>query len=40
MTLDEVFESGLHEFLDKLQTRLNTVGEHIYEDFMAVPLAS
>lgn len=40
MTLDEVFDMGLHEFLDKLQTRLNTVGEHIYEDFMAVPLAS
>jgi uncharacterized alpha-E superfamily protein len=40
MTLDEVFELGLHEFLDQLQTRLNTVGEHIYEDFMAVPLAS
>ncbi|MEM6433454.1 MAG: alpha-E domain-containing protein [Cyanobacteria bacterium P01_D01_bin.115] len=39
-TMDEVFESGLHEFLDKLQTQLNTVGEHIYEDFMAVPLAS
>jgi uncharacterized alpha-E superfamily protein len=40
MTIDEVFDTGLHEFLDKLQTRLNTVGEHIYEDFMAVPLAS
>ena len=39
-TLEEVFDIGLHEFLDKLQTRLNTVGEHIYEDFMAVPLAS
>lgn len=40
MTIDEVFEIGLHEFLDQLQTRLNTVGEHIYEDFMAVPIAS
>lgn len=40
MTIEEVFEMGLHEFLDKLQTRLNTVGEHIYEDFMAVPMAS
>jgi uncharacterized alpha-E superfamily protein len=39
-TLDEVFDLGLHEFLDTLQTRLNTVGEHIYKDFMAVPLAS
>lgn len=40
MTLDEVFETGLHEFLDQFQKRLNTVGEHIYDDFMAVPLAS
>ena len=40
ITLDEVFDVGLHEFLDKLQTRLNTIGEHIYKDFMAVPLAS
>ncbi|HEY9888570.1 MAG TPA: alpha-E domain-containing protein, partial [Candidatus Obscuribacterales bacterium] len=27
MTLEEVFDLGLHEFLDQLQTRLNTVGE-------------
>ncbi|MEM1309886.1 MAG: alpha-E domain-containing protein, partial [Cyanobacteria bacterium P01_H01_bin.153] len=40
MTIDEVFETGLHEFLEQLQTRLNTVGEHIYEDFMAMPVAS
>ncbi|MGF1459550.1 MAG: alpha-E domain-containing protein [Leptolyngbyaceae cyanobacterium] len=40
MTLEEVFDTGLHEFLDQLQTRLNTVGEHIYQDFMAVPIAS
>ncbi|MDB9525840.1 alpha-E domain-containing protein [Oscillatoria sp. CS-180] len=40
MTIEEVFEIGLHEFLDQFQTRLNIVGEHIYEDFVAVPLAS
>jgi len=40
MTLDEIFGEGLHEFLDKLQRQINTVGDHIYEDFMAVPAAS
>lgn len=39
-TLDEVFSVGLHEFLDKLQSQLNTVGKNIHEDFMAVPVAS
>lgn len=38
--LDEVFETGLHEFLDKLQTQLNRIGDHIYQDFMALPQAS
>ncbi len=40
MTLDEVFNVGLHEFLDKLQSHLNSVGNNIREDFMAVPIAS
>jgi uncharacterized alpha-E superfamily protein len=40
ITLDEIFDLGLHEFLDKLQMQLNEIGLHIYEDFMAVPLAS
>ncbi len=39
-TLDEIFEMGLHEFLDKLQIQLNQVGHHIFEDFMAIPLLS
>ncbi len=38
ITVEEVFELGLHEFLDKLQTQLNIVGDHVYTDFMAVPL--
>ncbi|MEM6839372.1 MAG: alpha-E domain-containing protein [Cyanobacteria bacterium P01_C01_bin.120] len=40
MTIEEVFETGLHEFLDQLQTRLNTVGENIYADFVAMPVAA
>lgn len=40
ITLDEIFGEGLHEFLDKLQRQMNTVGEHIYTDFMDIPLAS
>jgi uncharacterized alpha-E superfamily protein len=40
ITLDEIFEHGLHEFLDSLQGKLNELGHHIYEDFMAMPLAS
>ncbi|MEO0458106.1 MAG: alpha-E domain-containing protein [Cyanobacteria bacterium P01_A01_bin.114] len=40
ITLDEIFEQGLHEFLDNLETRLNEIGQHIYTDFVALPLAS
>ncbi|AMA08274.1 MULTISPECIES: alpha-E domain-containing protein [unclassified Picosynechococcus] len=39
MTMDEIFDQGLHEFLDDLQSKLNRVGQDIYEDFIAVPLA-
>ncbi|AFY69912.1 protein of unknown function DUF403 [Thalassoporum mexicanum PCC 7367] len=31
--IDEIFQSGLHEFLDKLQQRLNGIGNSIYQDF-------
>lgn len=40
VTLDEIFDQGLHEFLDNLETRLNEIGQHIYTDFVALPLAS
>ncbi|MEW5975233.1 MAG: alpha-E domain-containing protein [Acidobacteriota bacterium] len=39
--VQEVLSSGLHEFLDALQTKLNRVGDGIHEDFFAPrPLAS
>ncbi len=33
--LDEVVESGLHEYLDQLQDRMNTVGEEVFQTFYA-----
>ena len=37
MTLDEIFQQGLHEFLDGFQGRLNNIGTHVSQDFMALP---
>lgn len=34
--IDEIVFGGLHEFLDALQTKLNTVGDAIYETFIAL----
>lgn len=36
LTIDEITEQGLHEFLDNLQIRLNRVGEAIFSDFFAL----
>ena len=36
-TFDEIFQQGLHEFLDSFQQRLNAVGDCVYRDFIAVP---
>jgi uncharacterized alpha-E superfamily protein len=33
-TVDEIINSGLHEYLDGLQTKLNLVGDGIYETFI------
>jgi uncharacterized alpha-E superfamily protein len=33
---DDVIAGGLHEFVDNLQTKLNTVGESIHESFFAM----
>ena len=40
--VDEIVESGLHEYLDNLQTRLNEVGKETYDTFFArkVPVAA
>ncbi len=38
--IDEIIEGGLHEFLDDLQTRLNQIGDAIFDTFFALrPLA-
>lgn len=37
LTLDEIFQQGLHEFLDDMQRKFNEIGEHISKDFMALP---
>ena len=35
-TVDEIISTGLHEFLDSLQTQLNGVGEGIHNTFIAI----
>jgi uncharacterized alpha-E superfamily protein len=35
-SVDEIINSGLHEYLDDLQTRMNQVGAGIYETFFAL----
>jgi uncharacterized alpha-E superfamily protein len=34
--VDEILNAGLHEFLDTLQNKLNTVGDAIYETFITM----
>ena len=34
--IDEIIESGLHEFLDGFQTRLNTIDDAVYQTFFAL----
>lgn len=34
--IDETIEMGMHEYLDALQTKVNTVGSHIHEAFFKV----
>ncbi len=36
MTVDEIINTGLHEFLDSLQVKLNRVGEGIFQSFVAI----
>jgi uncharacterized alpha-E superfamily protein len=36
MDVDQMIQSGLHEYLDSLQLRLNAVGEGLQRDFFAV----
>ena len=36
LTVDEIVDTGLHEFLDGLQTKLNGVGDGIYDTFIGL----
>ncbi len=36
ITIEEIVNQGLHEFLDRVQTKLNQVGYQIFETFVAV----
>ncbi|MEO0869747.1 MAG: alpha-E domain-containing protein, partial [Cyanobacteria bacterium J06642_11] len=38
ITLEEIFDTGLHEFLDQLQDDLNHVGSAIAENFFGLPV--
>jgi len=38
--LDDIIASGLHEYLDELQTKMNQVGHHIRETFFAARVAA
>lgn len=35
-TIDEIFQAGLHEFLDNLQRQMNEVNNKIFETFFAI----
>lgn len=36
LTIDDIMESGLHEFLDQTQSSINQVGKRIYSSFFAI----
>lgn len=36
ITIEEIIQSGLHEFLDHIQTQLNYVGDTVFETFFAL----
>lgn len=38
--IDDIIASGLHEYLDELQTKMNQVGHHIRETFFAARVAA
>lgn len=41
MTVEEIVQIGLHEFLDHIQTELNQIGDRVFETFFALePLKS
>ncbi|MEM6425841.1 MAG: alpha-E domain-containing protein [Cyanobacteria bacterium P01_H01_bin.119] len=36
ITIDEIMQQGIHEFLDGLQRRINQVGDQVFTDFFAL----
>jgi uncharacterized alpha-E superfamily protein len=38
LTIEEITQRGLHEFLDDLQLRLNDIGDKVFSDFFALEL--
>lgn len=40
ITLEEIFETGLHQFLDQLQNDLNQVGSAITDNFFGLPVSA
>lgn len=36
LTVEEIIQDGLHEFLDQLQSRLNEIGDQLFADFFAL----
>ena len=36
LTIDDIIQSGLHEFLDRMQSSINEVGTQIYATFLAL----
>jgi len=39
-TIDDIKGVGLHEFIDGLQTRLNSASEEVFETFFSIPAAT
>ena len=36
LTIDDIIDSGLHEFLDQIQSSINDVGDRVYSTFFAI----
>jgi len=36
ITVEEIFDVGLHEFLDQIEVNINSIGNHIFETFVAL----
>ena len=36
-TIDEIFELGLHQYLDDAQTKLNNIGEALFQTYIFQP---